>query len=96
MWGNPAICQEFDRASTADGRCAKGRGVAVGGVKVQAHRYLVKLECPGTLLQNMPTCLLARGVGVCVFGVLPCCVSEAGSCSFRLMSLMFFEVIVSF
>lgn len=96
MWGNSAICQEFDRASTADGCSAKARGVAVGGVKVKAPKYLAKLECPGTLLQNMPTYLLAGGVGVCVFGVLPCCVSEVGSCSFRLMYLMFFEVIVSF
>lgn len=60
---------------------------------MKAPKYLVKLESPGTLLQK---CLLARVVGVCVFGVLPCRVSEAGSYSFRLMSLMFFEVIVSF
>lgn len=93
--GKPSNLSTIWQASTADGCAAKVRGVAVGGVKVEAPKYLVELESPGTLLQNMPTCLLARVVGVCVFGVLPCCASEAahsGSClSCSLKSLFLFK-----
>lgn len=62
---------EPNRASAADGRSAKARGVGVGGVKVKPPKYLVQLESPGTLLQNMPPSSCCWRV--CVWGVtLPC------------------------
>lgn len=61
---------EPNRVSAADGRSAKARGDAVG-VQVKPSKYLVKLESPGTLPQNMP----ASSCGWCVFVwgvILPC------------------------
>ena len=51
---------------------AKAQGVTVE-VRVKPSKYVVKLESPGTLLQNMPPILWCWGVCVCVcvcvFGV---------------------------
>lgn len=49
---------------------AKAQGVTVE-VRVKPSKYVVKLESPGTLLQNMPPISWCWGVCVCVcvFGV---------------------------
>lgn len=44
---------------------AKAQGVTVE-VRVKPSKYVVKLESPGTLLQNMPPILWCWGVCVCV------------------------------
>jgi len=50
---------------------AKAQGVTVE-VRVKPSKYVVKLESPGTLLQNMPPILWCWGVCVCVCVCLGC------------------------